>query len=529
MIPSTRTRRQERAPTGRGSRLDRAHGTLARAGDHSWALLSSALAVVGLVVLLRAGRYSERWPLLALAAPALSIIVSRRQRGLWRARRDAWIEACRRFAAGAGPIPWSAAVALVGVPFVVVDLAHGRWLGAIDTRPVIPTAVSLVRDGDWDVRELAHARGGNLLAAPDGTLLKCFQTNGARVHSSFPQGMTPFALGVVAPARWLGADLESRPVQLRLEKLAAALIAACTLVLFFLTALRIGSTRAAAVATALLATGSGILTTIGLALWQHGGVTIWLLAALLVEFSSDGRPGWRGTLVQGVALGSMVACRPTAALLVGLFGLWAAWRSPRRALALGWIAALAFAPWLGLNLALYGNLLGPACVNANAGSQNWDFFRPATIAGVLIGPARGLFVYQPWALLAFGLAVPAIRARAALRPGPAGWVAFAAVASTAHIYVIGSWRDWSGGYCWGSRLLTDILPLLGLLCVPTIEALLRTGRGIAFVLLLALLAAATQWPAILAGAGQWNFVTDHAADLWSWSNAPFLYRAASPW
>ena len=59
--------------------------------------------------------------------------------------------------------------------------------------------------------------------------------------------------------------------------MTAALVASLSLGLFFLTAARLGSPTAAGMVTLFLATGSGVFTTVGLGMWQHGGVLTSLL------------------------------------------------------------------------------------------------------------------------------------------------------------------------------------------------------------------------------------------------------------
>jgi hypothetical protein len=47
----------------------------------------------------------------------------------------------------------------------------------------------------------------------------------------------------------------------------------------------------------------------------------------------------------------------------------------------------------------------------------------------------------------------------------------------AHTLLIASWQDWIGGWCWGSRLLAETLPLWILLSLPGLTRLLSHGRG----------------------------------------------------
>jgi hypothetical protein len=499
-----------------------------RAGPISAALdaLSVLLAVLGVAQALRAPASGRFWMALGLSIPVARVAFERSYRRRvadWL--RAAWIEA-GRFASGAGPLPWRAALALVVVPFVLFDLATGKVLGSIDTRPVIPTAASLARQGDWDLREFDDPRGPDILHGRDGALLRCYQVVNGHIYSSFPSGMVPFALAVVGPARLLGADLDRRVVHVWLEKVAAALVAALALASYWLTASTLGRPGVALVSTWLLATGSALWTTAGLGLWQHGGVAVWLLLAMLVEFRGRGRPARAGCWLQALACAGMLTCRPTAALLVGAFGLWVFVRAPWRGLMLAARTGLLYLPWMFLYWNLYGDVLGPVSIRGNTSGGFWHFFDWPRVLGVYVIPARGLFVYQPWALLGVATLLVGARRlsdRANLAPGPAGWAAFCAGAAVAHAFLIASWYDWSGGFCWGSRLLTEIVPLWGVLSLPTLAWLVdrRWGRGV--VSGVALVGFLIQAPLLWREADRWNYASDHDADLWSWPRAPFLF------
>ena len=487
-------------------------------------LASLLVAAIGMVICLRAGSTAPFGPLLGLAIPAGRLVLSAEYR--WRVGAGflrIWGQV-QHFSRGRGPIPWLAAFALVSLPFFVLDMVHRGSLVTFDTRPVIPTTVSLVREGDWDLREFDQPGTRRLLRDSDGQFHYCFQEVGGHIVSTFHSGMVPFALAVVAPAYLCGADLDSPRTLQYLEKVTAALVASLSLGLFFLTASRLGSASAAAMVTLFLATGSGVLTIVGLGVWQHGGVITWLLVAMLVEFSSRSAPDWRGLLVQGFALGQMLACRPTAGLLVAVFGLWVLVRSPRRGVLLGMTGLAAAAPWIAFYRLVYHSLLGPATVRTNVSAGLWSFFRIGPMLGTLVSPGRGLLVYQPWAILAVVTLItwPRLRARTDLTGGPSGWVAFAGLGSLLHLVLVSAWWDWPGGYSWGSRLSTDILPLLGLLAVPSAALLLesRVGRGL--LLGLVLVGLAVHLPCILWDAHRWNWLEPR--DHWSWSNPPFLYR-----
>ncbi len=478
---------------------------------------SLAIAVVGAVLCLRARANYVACACVPLIVPGLLLVFSGASRA-WarRAIRRGWI-GLESYASG-GSTPWASVLALVVVPFFLVALANDRVEVITDTTPVVPTAISLITEGNTDLDEFYGRNDWWRTAAGSEAGVPWFlQRRGDRLYSGYPAGMVPLALPVVALSGLSGGRLADLSVQMRLEKLTAALVGASAMGLFLLIALRLARPVPALVATALVAVGSGMLSTVGQNLWQHGGIILGSLVLLLVEFRGPGR---RGVVLQGVACARLPACRLTAAGFLIPFGAWVLVRSPRCAAMMVGVAALAYLPWAGYYLATYGSPFGPSSVQM-AGS-NWSVPSAESLTGVLASPGRGLLVYQPWIALAFLGLIPSVR-RGGGR-APSGWEAVCVSAIAMEILIVSAWICWWGGWCWGSRLAVGIVPLAGLLCVRPIAALMATVRGRLLVAALGILGLMVQVPGVYSDGFRWN--RDHQATIreavWSWPDAPFL-------
>jgi hypothetical protein len=488
--------------------------------------LQVAAAATALIFCFRGEGQPRLWVLLALALPMLRFSLA----PTYRQRICAWLRPLWADLPS-GPaalqrIPWRAARVLVVLPSAVLFLSNERLIGSGDSWPVVPTACSLVQHGHWELDEYARMVPG-CPARADEDIPYCTIRRGGRLYSDYPAGMVPFALPVVVVARLVGADLGSPQVHACLEKWTASWLAALALGLFFLIALHLAEPRAAMTATLLLAGGSAMFSIVGQALWQHGGVVFWILVVLLVEFRSWKRPTPASVLLQGLACGMMLACRLSAVLFIAAFGTWVLFRSPRRAFLLAAASAVAFAPWAWLYGSIYGNCFGPTLCQTDG--SNWCWGIGSSLLGVLFSPARGLFVYQPWVLLAAGLCIPAARRtqrQSRLGDCPAGWLWFCVAALVAHLLLVACWRCWWGGWCWGSRLLADVIPLAALLAVGPIAVAWRTSAGRWLLGSLALLSLMAHIPAVYCRADFWNAspeVGEHLERLWSWSEPPLLF------
>jgi hypothetical protein len=467
------------------------------------------------------------WLLLTACIPALRLLIAPTYRQRVRERFGALRDSLESYPFRKEHEPWSAIFVWVVLPVAVILLLRDYTIVSGDSRPAVLTACSLVREGDYDLSTLAEVYAKSGLFTVDGQMPYFCRRAERGLYSSYPLGMVPFVLPVAAAARLAGADLTCPKVHDRLEKWTAAWTAGLSLGLFFLLALHLAPLKPAWMATWMLATGSVMFTTVGQALWQHGGVIFWTLLAVLVEFRCEGQPGRTGTLVQGVACGMMLACRLSSVVLIIPFAVWVLLRAPVRAFALVAFACLAFAPWALLYASVYGTVFGPATGQLAAG--NWSLGEGKRWAAILICPGRGVFVYQPWIVFGALNLFPSFRYKAGIMVRstfPVGWAGFCVSVAVLQLALISSWQCWWGGYCWGSRLASEIIPLIALLCVSPIAVLWRTGMGKRLVLSLFLISSLMHVPAIYLRSAAWNLQVDvdhHLDKLWSWYDPPFLF------
>jgi hypothetical protein len=488
--------------------------------------LQKILAALAVVFGFQGRGYTAYWVVLFFAAPVLRLALSAAYRaevrgwlaGLWRTLEDY---------PAAGATPWRAVLVFVVAPTAALLLLSNHGVLSGDSQPVMLAAVSLVRQGDWELSEYVECYAGRCAYSLDGQLPYFLQHTRGGIHSSYPSGMVTFAVPVAAVARLVGADLDRPVVRDRLERWTACWVAGGCLALFFLLALHRVAPAPAWVMTALLATGSALYSTVGQALWQHGGVILCALAALLLEFRQARRASVPATWLQGAACALMVACRLSSGLFVLAFAAWILARSPRRALRLGAAAALAYAPWAWLYGSIYGTPFGPSTGQLEA--SNWTPNLFGSLLGVLVSPARGLVVYQPWLLLAAAALLPAVRRRlpgAERAPCPAGWSVFCAAAVVLHLGLVSSWRCWWGGHCWGSRLASEAVPPCALLALRPLAALWSAAAGRRLVIGVGLLALLLHLPAVYLRCDLWNAVVlpgHEASSLWAWADPPFFF------
>jgi hypothetical protein len=332
-----------------------------------------------------------------------------------------------------------------------------------DTRPSRLTAVSLVKRGDIDISEFdAFIRNRPtddypywVVATPRGLI--------SRVGWGAPAFAAPLFAGVLA-AR--GGRIDE-VTALYVAKLASSLAVAGAAVLLFAIALRLGASRRAALAAALLyGLATCAFSVVSQALWQHGPAELFLTLGIYLL----ARGGRVALPASGAAFAAVVVCRPPDWPFAVAALAYVAW-AQRRAL-LAWLAAAA--PLAALQAATNWYYLGapwrfPQSVmvtgrDALPHASYWSLADlPAHLAGLLISPSRGLLVYSPFLLFLF-----LVRWREIAPP-----LRFMLGGAAALALFTASYYGWYGGWCFGYRMLVDATPVLCLVLVPVLG---RLGR-----------------------------------------------------
>lgn len=110
--------------------------------------------------------------------------------------------------------------------------------------------------------------------------------------------------------------------------------------------------------------------------------------------------------------------------------------------------------------------------------------------GLLLSPGRSIFVYSP--ILAFALLgiKPMVKKDFFL-------FFLILVLILAHTITIALWHSWDGGWSWGSRLLTPIVPILGIFLAPIVDQARKRPKDMMVLLIFGLLGLCIQIAVLL--------------------------------
>jgi hypothetical protein len=272
-----------------------------------------------------------------------------------------------------------------------------------------------------------------------------------------------------APLNLLVSEFEEQ--RRTYEKLAAAILASGSVVIFF----HLAKSRFKASIALISAIVFGFATTTwsvsAQALWQHGALNFSVLTGLLAlvkanQFKSKALRSNILLLLAGVFLGLLPGIRPTAVvyILPALFYMRLTQIRGWRFLGLGLLAGLPALLW---NLYYFGNIFGG--YSSLNGFHQWQFFVDST-AGILFSPSRGLFVYSPVLLFVLPGLIYLIRNLWRSYPIAIDILFLVMLMMSGVIlmsYCFVSW--WWGGYSYGPRFLTDVLPAFCLMLAYFLE------------------------------------------------------------
>ena len=306
--------------------------------------------------------------------------------------------------------------------------------------------------------------------------------------------MYPIVTPLLATPIYIPAWLYARHrgwTQLRLsvlgapmEKLAASFMASCTAGLLFLVLRRRMSRRNALLLALAFALGTNTWVTGSQGLWQHGTGELFATVALLAmtwPMGSTGLPSWWSLVVAGAATGFLPSNRPPDLLLAAGFGVYALFWARKRLPVFLLAAAIPAGLTLVYNLWMFNN---PSGGYGLVGVAQASFFTGSLlkgVAGLLLSPGKGLFVFSPFLLF---LPVLFRRSLAAGHPEdrpedrPYRILTLCLTGAVILQILLYARTDWRAGYSWGPRFLTDMLPLLIWMLAPVVESLAQQSRRV---------------------------------------------------
>jgi hypothetical protein len=315
-----------------------------------------------------------------------------------------------------------------------------RYVGSGDTEPAELLPISLLTERNLDFNECVSS----------GDLPYFYARIGGRVVSSYPIMAGLLNVPAYAIARVLGMDLYAQ--RFRLSMITASLICALSVLFLYLALTHFcGSRREAFFFSLVYAFGTCVWSVASRGLWQHGPSLLFLTIALWLLCAGESRT----VSLAGLFLALAVVSRPANALMALPLAVYVL-RRRREAFRL--FAALAAFPLILHGLyawSYWGDPFSLAQANIVPRVANFGGNPLIGLAGLLVSPSRGLFVFSPIFLFGVWGAVLAMRGR---RERP--MLPYLLVGTVCLLFLYSKWTIWWGGHTFGYRLLIETLPAL---------------------------------------------------------------------
>lgn len=417
---------------------------------------------------------------------------------------------------------------------------------SFDSRWTVYVAMSLWRHGDTNLDEYSRQiresdfYGVECVAADGHTRHRGPEACEGHWYNSYPIGgpvlTAPLVLAAVGAMEllsplfggihsshpvvegFLRGDFDAAHAIIEME-VASFLLGVATVVIYFI-ARRYLTEKRAVILALLYALATPAYSVGGRAIWQHSPSMLLLAVIIFMLLKAEEKPSLAAWVGLPVALSYTV--RPTDSLFVIVFTAYVAVRH-RRYLLRYLLAALPVAViFVAYNYSIYHELLSPYYRTRLDGfyPRNWPKFAEG-LAGNLISPSRGLFVYTPvflfsvWSMARGLWETPLKKWLSGLTL--AHWIAVSS-------YVV----CWWAGECYGPRFFSDLTPVLALFLIPYLarwEGLSRLART-AFVACALISLAMHLRGGWSTAVYEWNVkpvsVDRHPERNWDWSDPPFL-------
>jgi hypothetical protein len=270
---------------------------------------------------------------------------------------------------------------------------------------------------------------------------------------------------------WLFGGVDTVGAAAALGKISAALMAALSVAILYVTIRRaVGGTAVAAFVALLYGLGSEVMSISSQGMWQQSAFVLWA-ALFLFALTIPGSPEWRGRpsgseLAAGLSLGMMFLVRPIdLVMFLPVCICCLCLRSRRRMILMAFAIAIPLVVGgIAYNEIFSGHLFDTGYGGVGQVAGFFSFPLLPGLLGNLFSPSKGLVVFMPWVLVA--LAAPwstgrSLKCRLLCASLILGLLLY--------LLLYSKYYQWPAGYCYGPRYMVDVLPILSLLSAVPLE------------------------------------------------------------
>lgn len=409
---------------------------------------------------------------------------------------------------------------------------------SFDSRWTIPTALSIIEEGNTNLDEYQHEPDFNnhyAIKISHGHYYSLYPIGTSIVAIPFVFLIEKFDIPFLHEIPWLSnyyiglhRDMYQHQSALLswywfIEIVIASTIISCVTGIVYVIARQTLRQPYALLVAFIFAFCTSTWSTCSRALWSHTPSMLMLTITLYLLLLSKTRPQVLAFI--SIPLSCAFIFRPTNSLLIVTVSLWML-ISQRRYFYRYLLNALPFATcFMIYNFSVYHRIVSPYYQPQQMISSP-NFIEG--LIGTLLSPSRGLFIFTPILLLSLcGMYWKWKFSQLEI-------IDYILISTLIlHWLLISSWRAWWGGGTYGPRLFSDMLPFFLYFLIPymqdfhTAQGLKKFFMAIVFIVFLLIsfwmhYRGATSWEAAFTWNGVPNDIDLYHSRVWDWHDPQFL-------
>jgi hypothetical protein len=431
-------------------------------------------------------------------------------------------------------------VAILASIFFSVFISHvsSRNITSLDSKWSIPTALSIIKEGNTDLdeyKEMLEKYNYFAIERIDGHYYTIYPMGVSLIAIPFvyaiEKSLDILSSTVQKLGKYYTKDREYVPLDYMniasiapgIELFIASFIVAANTIFIYLICHRFFERKYSLLISFIFAFCTSAWSTASRGLWQHGPSMLLLTITLWLILLSKKKPRW--IQFSAIPLAFSYVVRPTNSISIFLLTVFVFIQYRHYVLRYFLWAMTVAIPFTLFNLSVHHSFLSPYYKLWRVLRLDQDFF--AALAGNLISPSRGLFIFSP--IIVFSLYGIILK----MKEGKFGTLdCFVLCIIVLHWITISSFPQWWGGHSFGPRYFSDMVPYFIYFLIPGVTGIV-TLKGAKRVVLLSLFLCcvlssflihyrgATDWDVLV-----WNRrpvnVDENPTRLWDWHDIQFL-------
>lgn len=283
------------------------------------------------------------------------------------------------------------------------------------------------------------------------------QKKNGHYYYFFPIGTSLASIPFVAAANGIGFDMiSSEPV---VQIFITSLISVLTLLFLFKLARLFLSEKNSLLISSVFWFGTSLSSTAATALWSHNFATLFALLAVYFSVNSAKfNESYPWCLIASFLFAAYLS-RPTMAILSPLILLFLFTYSRVVAIKAGFFLAFLLGTFIVFSTHEFGQMLPDYYLPKRL--EGGHFYE--ALYGNLLSPARGILIYSPFVVFAW-LCFKYSGKSWGLKKS---WLFIGLSWPLLHLLLISRFPHWWGGWIYGARFMTDVIPGLFLLTLYT--------------------------------------------------------------